>query len=211
MDTSGSLGTGALVIHLKNDHLSLANWFFDGMTRVAVPRYQFQLPNTLLQTIEYLKDFEYHLKWPVAVYGTLIVYRAEPTEMAFRGHILDSLSETQFRLWKAEKQSEKREAITNLLAAKLQMNYSALNFGYCQELATQVIAFTLEEREVKRLAHFYLVAADQSREIFKGEVDMETKDSSGFGVRLAQSDVLRLRSNLAAFVRSDTPVQLIIE
>lgn len=165
----------------------------------------------LLETIRFLEGFETLLKWPVTVYGTLRVHRIKPTEMDFRGHLRESLCKTQFDLWKAEKQREKRAAATNLLAAKLQMEYSALDFGYCQDLASQIIAFTLEEREVKRLARFYLLTADQSQEIFKGGVDMETKDSSGFGVRLAQSDLLRFRSALATFARSEAPVQLVVE
>jgi hypothetical protein len=212
MNISSDGDTGALIVHITNDHLSISNHFFYGMPCITLSPYRFQLPLTmLLETIKFLEDFENLLSWPVMVYGTLRVYRAEPTEMNFRGHLSESLHETQFRWWKTEKQQEQRVAMTNYIAAKLQLEYASLDFGYCQDLASQVMAFTLEERAVTRSAKFSLLAADQCWEIFKGEVDMETEDASGFGVRLAQSDLLRFRSNLAASVKSASPVQLIAE
>lgn len=199
--------TGLLIIKIEGTGLSVSTHVFSGMQRTTQSAYRFQLPNTLLGNIEALENFEILLKRPVSVYGKLVVLRTDPTEINYRAHIRESFIDLSDRALR-----EKRVATENLLAAKLQFYYPSLEFSYCHDLACDEVCLHLKEKAVIRKGSMYLWSQEVgSTEIFYGEIDMETSDNSGFGIRLRQFDLMNLRKELTRFVGKEAPIELIVE
>lgn len=212
MSSKSESDTGCLLIRLKSAHRSSSEYFFEGMTKVATSGYRFQLPDTLLQTIEYLKNtFETYLEPAISIDGAILVSRTEPTEMQFRGCIREDLHKLQDKQWSRQGQSRFRVAVTNLLAAQLQVAYPFLDFSYCQELAEDEILLACQEKVAFRSVSLFLVGNGQSQRIFTGHVYMETKDESGFEMHILPADVLLFRERLSLFVKTGHPIQMIVE